>query len=466
MSRKRQRLVACSESPDWCLAAPRPGRNRPLPDHCPPGYPTPTGPAAPRRSRARLAVLLATICLVLGMTQELGAETVSRELFGLHVHGIPYGGEWPDTEFGFLRLWDAGVIWRDVEPEKGEWDFELLDRYVEEAGQHDVQILLTLGQPPQWAAQDPEAPSPYGEGASSPPHSLDDWRDYVEILAKRYEGRIHAWEIWNEISVEHFYSGDFERLVEMERVAAEALKSVDQDNVVLTPSVHGGAYTELNEYFEEGGGRYADVISYHFYAPAETPEAVPERIRRVREIMDRHGLGDKPLWNTEVGWLIPNRDGGFGDRYETREEWHGWRKTDPKEAAGFVVRNYLHNLNGGVRHVFWYSWDSDAMGLAEIGSQEYKPAAEAYVRAREWLVGASFDGCSKESGGLWGDDIWQCRLERDGTEQWVIWSPREQTFDIPPDWDVATMQGLLDHDKQELRGQTIDVGPLPVLLSR
>lgn len=410
--------------------------------------------------KTRTLVLLAA--LACGAPAYSSADPLSADLFGLHVHGMARGGDWPGIEFGYLRLWDAGVVWRDLEPEKGEWKFGLLDRYVDEAQKHGVKVLLTLGQTPQWAASQPDAGSPYGKGASSPPRSMDDWRNYVETLARRYKGRIQAWEIWNEVNVKHFYSGDYAQLAEMERIAAEALKSVDPANIVLTPSVQGGAFQRLDAYFKAGGGRYADAVSYHFYALTEEPEILPERIRKVREVMTRYGLGNKPLWNTEIGWLIPNSDGGFGGNF--KPAWHKWRKTEPLEAAGFVVRSYLLNLDGGIRHVFWYSWDSGAMGLAEDKGRVPKPAARGYARARTWLVGASFVGCSSNSS-FWQGDVWQCELGRNGKKQWVVWGEKEQSFSIPAAWAIVTKQGLFDPAPAPVAG-TVPIGPLPVLLSR
>ena len=156
-------------------------------------------------------------------------------------------------------------------------------------------------------------------------------------------------------------------------------------------------------------------------------------------------------------------DGGFGFRF--RPVWHKWRKTTSNEAAGFVVRSYLLCLNEGIRHVFWYAWDNGAMGLAENKGKIQKPAARGYARAREWLIGASFAGCSQTGGGLWQDAVWRCELERDGKKQWVVWSEEEQEFSVPPDWKALTVQGLFDASSKPVAGAT-SIGPLPVLLSR
>ncbi|MEW6676745.1 MAG: endo-1,4-beta-xylanase [Pseudomonadota bacterium] len=391
------------------------------------------------------------------------SDTINQSLFGLHIHGIASGSTWPSTQFGYLRLWDSHTTWRDLEPTKGQWQFHILDRYVNAANHRGIKVLLTLGQTPAWAAARPQADSPYGPGASSEPLDLADWRRYVQTLALRYKGRIHAWEIWNEINVKHFYSGDLQRMAELERVAAEVLKQVDPENVVLSPSIQGGAFRQLDAYFKAGGGRWADAISHHFYASTELPEATPERIRKVREVMARHGLDQKPLWNTEMGWLIANSDGGYGR--QQRPVWSSWYKPDPAEAAGFVARSYLLTLDGGIRHLFWYAWDNGAMGLAEQRGTQPKLAAQGYARIREWLVGADFHGCRQEDGSFWKDPVWVCHLVRDGQPRWIVWSEKDRLFNVPIKWQATHVQGLLG-DKAKPSVSQVTVGPVPAQFSR
>ena len=407
----------------------------------------------------RIARLVCSLLLLPGcalVSYPTRADVIQPEDFGMHVHGMARGGDWPNLDFGYLRLWDAGVLWRHLEPNKGEWNFQLLDRYVREAQSRGVKVLLTLGQPPQWAAARPDSKSPYGDGASSEPRSLDDWRNYVGTVARRYKGRIHAYELWNEVDVKHFWSGDYTKLVELEKAAVDVIKAEDPAAVVLSASVQGGAFKDFNAYLDAGGGRYTDGIGYHFYALTEAPEVIAERIRRVREIMASHGLGGKPLWNTEYGWLIANRDGGYGNK--PNPQWNNWRKPEQFEAAGFVLRAFLIAFNGGIRHNFWYAWDNGAMGLAEDKGKTPKPAATGFIRAREWLVGANFMGCANQTG------VWQCGLERDGRKQWIVWANTEQDFRPPADWHVAAAQRLFDAKPMPLSGPG-RIGPLPTLFS-
>ena len=43
-------------------------------------------------------------------------EPVARELFGTHVKGLASGTQPLPPRAGAVRLWDAGVAWRELEP--------------------------------------------------------------------------------------------------------------------------------------------------------------------------------------------------------------------------------------------------------------------------------------------------------------------------------------------------------------
>lgn len=57
------------------------------------------------------------------------------------------------------------------------------------------QVLFTLGQSPRWASQRPNEEATWGVGVAAPPKRLADWIAFVRALARRYRGRIHAYEV-------------------------------------------------------------------------------------------------------------------------------------------------------------------------------------------------------------------------------------------------------------------------------
>ena len=88
-------------------------------------------------------------------------DRIPDSYFGLHVHRIvqtqpwyPKGDKitpWPPIKFGSWRLWDAYVAWPNLEPERGKWNFQTLDRYVDLAEKAGIDLVLPLGLSPAWA---------------------------------------------------------------------------------------------------------------------------------------------------------------------------------------------------------------------------------------------------------------------------------------------------------------------------
>jgi hypothetical protein len=67
---------------------------------------------------------------------------IEQKHFGLFIHRLDDGTAWPGVRFGSWRLWDAGVMWADLERTHGRWSFRRLDSYVAQAAAHDVEVLL------------------------------------------------------------------------------------------------------------------------------------------------------------------------------------------------------------------------------------------------------------------------------------------------------------------------------------
>src|SRR5262249_27223491 len=122
------------------------------------------------------------------------AASIPETYFGMHIHHLdrPSPTPWPSIRVPTWRLWDADVNWPDLEPNRGQWQFQRLDRYVSLAQEHGTSILLPLGGSPKWASARPNVPSNYQPGFTAEPADLDDWRAFVTAIASRYRGRIQA----------------------------------------------------------------------------------------------------------------------------------------------------------------------------------------------------------------------------------------------------------------------------------
>jgi hypothetical protein len=384
------------------------------------------------------------------------SDPIPASLFGLHIHHLTESTPWPAIPFGSWRLWDTYAAWPNVEPQKGRWDFSRLDQLVSQAESHGVEVLLPLGLSPAWASARPTESSGYGPGNAAEPANLSDWQDYVRQVATRYQGRVHAYEIWNEPNLPDFFTGTTETMLQLAREAYPILKQVDAGVVVVSPSATGEpGVAWLDRYLKLGGGAYSDVIGFHLYVTPGAPEAMVELARRVQAVMAENRVAGKPLWNTEAGWFIENRltkvhpgQGGFS------------RILTLDEASAYVARCYLLNWALGISRFYFYSWDSEVGGLTEEDGKTLKPPSIAYAEIENWLVGARMISCVSDAQGTW-----ICELGRDRYRGWVVWNPaRTAQFKIPEAWPVEQSRDLSGNRRPLRSHPVIPVGPSPLLL--
>jgi len=379
--------------------------------------------------------------------------------FGLHIHRSLSGTPWPPVKFGTWRLWDTYTAWPWLEPKKGEWHFEGLDKIIGLAERHDVEIVLVLGLSPTWASARATEKCSYAPGFAAEPGNIGDWKNYVRMVATRYKGRIHYYEMWNEPNLKGFYTGTMTKLLELVKEARKVLKEVDPTVFVISPSAKNGmkGVVWLQEFLSRGGGDYVDIIGHHFYVSPGPPEDVIPLVIRVKEIMGKHKLVDKPLWNTEAGWFIENKD------TTVKAEGTGFRGKvlTEEEATAYLARSYILNWAGGVTRFFWYAWDNRLMGLTEADGKALKRPATAYGAVYDWLAGARMTACSSGRNGTW-----TCELVRDeGYRGWVMWNPDgKRSVSLPEEWEVKQVRDLKG-GKSKLSGEgTVEIGPTPILL--
>jgi hypothetical protein len=390
---------------------------------------------------------------------------ISQRMFGLHVSYLYSQPQtaWPAVTFGTWRLWDTrGVRWFELEPAKDQWEFGLLDLYVDRATQHGLEVMLTLGQTPTWASARPTEASRYSPGAAAEPASMTYWQTYIRTVATRYKGRIKAYELWNEPDGVQYWSGTTEMMVTLAREAYAIIKEVDPAALVITPGETGGPYW-LDPYLAAGGGNYADVIAYHMYPPSteSTPENLVSKIASVRTVMNKYGQGSKPLWNTETGWCIANAAGTVTDSI-CNKILPGRTVQSSQVGAAFVARAYLLAAANGVERFFWYGWDNSVLGLVETDRVALKPAGTAYQEMRNWLVGSRVDSCAADAAG-----IWICAVTRpDAKIAHIVWRPAGTAqFSLPAAWQPILQRFLNGATSALAPGATaVQIGVAPIYL--
>lgn len=381
---------------------------------------------------------------------------IDTPLFGLNIVNLNAGAKWPPFPFHGWRTFDS--IWERVEPRLGAWDFRYLDRTVASAEANNVELLLNLMTTPTWASARPSeryrrhASAP--DGSAAEPSQLAMWERYVETLARRYKGRVRHYELWNEANVGNYYSGSVETLVTLCDAAYRILKRVDPDIVVVSPAFHpnpdGVGY--LDRFLAAGGGRAADVIGFHFYVGLrDMPETMQGSIVKVKQVLKKHRIHDKPLWNTETGWYIANPDKAPRASFSLSED----------EASNYLIRTYLLTWASGIERLYWYAWGHGEMGLNASDLRSPKQPALAFREAQSWLVGKTLAGCDHD-----GSFTWTCELrEKDGQREWIIWNPFSEIDHLIPDGrQIRLARPFLGDAIAITDGHSIRVGPRPVLV--
>ena len=401
---------------------------------------------------ALLILVTAWTSLVLGAEPSVvgnpSHEPIPPSYFSMNILFHPLNHvPWPSVPLGGWRT--SHAAWADLQPERGRWYFDLLDKYATWSQDHHLEILMPLAYTPRWASSNPDAATDVEvgnpPGLSGPPRDMEDWRVFVRTVATRYKGRIHDWEIWNEPNRPQSWTGSVDTMVEMTREASKILKEVDPENRVVSPAptgIYGLPF--LDKFLSKGGGQYVDAIGYHFYVGHEDPpEAMLSLIDKVKATMQRYGLANKPIWNTEAGWLGPNL-------------------LSPDLQAAYISRAYILNWADGVSRFYWYAWENHhgtQIELVERDNATLTPAGKAFATTQLWMTGAIMTRCTNSS-----DGTWMCDLHNKSGAFHILWNTNgDTTLAIPEDWHASHASSLAG-GKTTIQGTSITIGVQPILI--
>ncbi len=240
------------------------------------------------------------------------------------------------------------VEWDTFEPNQGQMDWSGYDAVVEAANNHGLRVMLSVVGAPDWTRtysdDNPEA---------APPDDLSLFADFLARLVDRYQGRIHAIEVWNEQNLDREWDTaegvSPERYVEMLRLAYQVIESRDPDIIVISGALSPvGAtatdpanpsriiYMDDYQYYQEmianGFASYCDCVGVHHNGYNIPPDVAwddpyqddtaffrgfwhnPHPSWSFRSTLWRYHdaiSGMKPLCVTEFGWASSEGLGGY-----------------------------------------------------------------------------------------------------------------------------------------------------------
>lgn len=370
---------------------------------------------------------------------------------------------YPDIDAG---SWvSAKAFWDRVEPVKGNWTFSVPDREVAAAQQKNVDLAFILGRTASWASARPnENPFDTWEphhGIRAEAANLSDWTTYIRTTVERYRGRVRTYLLWNEPNQKASFTGTIDAMASLNNSAYATIKKADPSATVvsssLAPNPH--AYSYMDELLTKAGGCSCDVIGYHFYTDIyknSIPEKMVGMVASVRKVLAKHGLQDKPIWNTEAGYAIEN----VPNAKQTFANFHAHVPVlNAQQSQDLLVRAYVLAWALGLKRFYWFAWDEQHYALADDRGRTDKPVTRAYRALVHRLVGATMLSCTRSQSGIWVVHM----KHRNGHSVRIVWDDTgSESFAIPKAWKIKRIDDINGASRHVLKG--IEASSTPLFL--
>ena len=373
--------------------------------------------------------------------------TVPGTLFGNHpVAGVP--------EFAAaVRLWDTSTSWNQIEKARGQYSWDALDRAVAVAERAGQEVLLVLGGTPAWAAVAAAPGSEFaGVGSSMPMTDAVLFEEYVRAVVTRYGPRIQAYQIWNEANIASFWRGTPQLMADLTARAYRVIKEAQPGATVVAASTGSRWVKGFTEFYPAYLASLADVgwpidaYSVHLYPLATgTPRDRSYLLGLMRTALRIAAAPAKPIWETEINYGVTNP--GLGETA---------RAIPAEDIPEYVSRTYLDSLRYGIARTYWYAWTPEYR-LLGIQMWNGYPASVAYHQVRDWVVGATFTGCT--TSGV----VVQCSFDRGGGPFYVAYTDDASTTQVPAPAGVSVVTTL--EGATSPAGAAVTVGGTPVRIS-
>jgi hypothetical protein len=272
------------------------------------------------------------------------------------------GTAWQDRRRALRMSKESGVYWirqqvrwMDLHDQSGAIYWGELDDIVNDSADEGVKLLLSIVAAPSWATPDGR------NGLPSRAH-FGDFNYFMGEMAKRYRGKVQAYEIWNEENLAHENGGRVANAglyMDILVGASQAIKANDPGALVVSgapsstetnnPFVAISDITFLRQMFADSRFRSAvDIVGAHPGGAANPPDTFwPDNpsgasgwttsrefyFRRIEDVyaaMVDNGLGDMKVWVTEFGWATRNNTPGYGFGNQISQQ----------EQADYIVRAF------------------------------------------------------------------------------------------------------------------------------
>ncbi len=320
-----------------------------------------------RKVLAWLYLSVALVTIWVAVLSTLGTDTsLSASVVPVATPADPFGIYfYPALQpVGAAQMVAAGarwahihIHWREVEYERGRYDWSRLDTQLGNLAAYGFQIIVTVNENPDWAAatrcgpidaEDVPAFAAFLAAAVSrysvPPYNVRHWALYNE--ADNSDAVNYPWlgGCWGMRHQNHAVGAGGAAYAAMLRQVYPAMKAANPQVQVWIGGLAHDWFTDdsrdpgifdrdfLDQILAAGGGPYFDAINFHYFHAWEGKWSTSDRYNRgvvrkaasLRERAARYGVS-KPLVVTELGHPTgaddPGQNASLSDEITARVLW-------------------------------------------------------------------------------------------------------------------------------------------------
>ena len=187
-----------------------------------------------------------------------------------------------------LQMVRERLSWNGTEPVPGQFNWGQYKTNADLLAARGIRISGMYHDAPKWAKINSERL----------PADLVATYNFAKKLAEVFQGRMTAWEFWNEQDIGFSPESAWDYAAAL-KAASLGFKAGDS---ALAVAIGGYATSTVPTYadvvMENGAGEYFDIFNIHTYQPIKN---FPTLLGNIRAHMERHGIGNRPIWFTENG---------------------------------------------------------------------------------------------------------------------------------------------------------------------
>ncbi|WP_423444017.1 hypothetical protein [Limisphaera sp. VF-2] len=266
---------------------------------------------------------------------------------------------------GVVRVRDR-LRWAEIQPSRQQWAAGTrYDRAAQAQSAAGLQVLQVIHDTPRWAGADPRRF----------PDDLRDAYHFWSALARRWAGRVEAFEPWNEADIHVFGGHTSAEMAAYQKAAWWGIKAGNPRALVGWNVFAHANPAHLADLDANLAWPYFDTYNFHHYVPFDQYPALYARHRATS--------GGRPFWVTEAA--LPVRWAGDPQLQEPSEE-------DLRIQAERVAKTFAASLHEGAAAVFYFLLPHYVEGQTQFGLLRRdltpRPAYVALAAVGRWLAEA------------------------------------------------------------------------------